>query len=97
HYIRIHRNTASHRDSLLLPARELRVIGIDFVSQADALQNSPSQGSRVVGVHSFYLNRRKRDVSKDCQMREKIETLKNHSRLQTHLLKQDLLLRRKMT
>ena len=30
-------------------------------------------------------------------MREEIETLKNHSRFQTHLLKQGLLLRRKMT
>src|SRR5207237_9706610 len=54
------------------------------------------QRSRRTGSHLRDLNRRERNVFEDGQMREKIETLKHHSRLQPHFLQEQVFLRRQL-
>src|SRR5712664_1300737 len=89
HQHRLHRQRASNRHPLLLPARELRGLSIGFRRQSDAPQKLHVLRPRVLPLAALDLHWTFGDIFQRRLMREEIESLKYHAGLQA--LPRDLL------
>src|SRR5262249_9777751 len=96
HYLRLHRQTSSNRDALLLSARELRGISIHFSSEPDTLENFLAHRCGFVAIHLLDLDGGERHVLQRCQVRKEIEALKHHPRLRPILWRARSLTRRQV-
>ena len=81
HDLRLHHERADDGHALLLPAGQLRGIGVSPVAETDALQKLQRLRLRFLLRFVQQLHGRKRHVAQNGHMREEVEMLEHHAHL----------------
>jgi hypothetical protein len=85
HHLRVHRERASDRHSLLLSARQLRGILVGLIGDADALEERHRGGVRPFLGLFAHLDRSERHVLQNRLVREQVERLEHHADVRAQL------------
>ena len=87
HHLRVHRQRADDRDTLLLPAGKLGGIRIGLVPQSDAVKQLKGLFIGLLLAHELELNWSERNIFQDCQVIKKVKLLKHHAHLLADFIK----------
>ena len=78
HHVGIHRQRPRDRDPLLLPAGQVRRVGVDLLRQADLLEVPAGDRDGLVLAAALDPLLRDREVAQHGQVREQVERLEHH-------------------
>ena len=81
HELRLHRNSARDRNTLLLTTRELNRVRLGLVGQSDLLKQFHRALLRVFRLHALDMNRCFDDVLERGAVTKEVEVLEHHANL----------------